>query len=110
MIKIPIRGIFSILLASMLFILPASAVSTPVAAFASNATSGTAPLAVLFIDESTNSPASWLWSFGDGSTSSTESPSHTYTSVGTYTVTLTATNAAGQQHDHEDRVYYGQQI
>ena len=95
MIKIPHLGIFSILLVSMLFVLPASAVSTPVAAFASNATSGTAPLAVLFIDESTNSPASWLWSFGDGSTSSTESPSHTYTSVGTYTVTLTATNAAG---------------
>ncbi len=95
MIKIPLREVFSLLLASMLFILPVSAVSTPVAAFASNATSGTAPLAVLFIDESTNSPTSWLWSFGDGSTSATESPSHTYTSVGTYTVTLTATNAAG---------------
>ncbi|MGD1004582.1 MAG: PKD domain-containing protein [Methanoregulaceae archaeon] len=93
--KIPLRVCFSILLASMLVILPASAVSTPVAAFVSNAMAGTAPLTVLFIDQSTNAPTLWLWSFGDGNTSTIESPSHTYTVAGTYTVTLTATNSAG---------------
>ena len=97
--NIPLLVGFSLLLASMLFILPAAAVSTPVAAFASNATSGTAPFNVLFIDESTNSPTSWMWSFGDGSTSTTESPSHTYSGAGTYTVTLTATNSAGSNTD-----------
>jgi len=85
----------SILLASLLFILPVSAVTTPVAAFVSNVTSGTAPLEVLFVDESTNTPTSWVWLFGDGGISIIESPSHTYTSAGTYTVTLTATNSAG---------------
>ena len=87
-------GLF-IFLAGMALVLPASAASMPVAAFVSNATSGTTPFGVLFIDESTNTPISWLWSFGDGSTSTVQAPTHTYTSAGTYTVTLTATNAAG---------------
>ena len=91
---IPVAGLL-FLLAGMALVLPASAASTPAAAFVSNATSGTAPLSVLFIDESTNTPTSWMWSFGDGSTSIAQSPSHTYTSTGTYTVTLTATNTAG---------------
>ncbi len=37
----------------------------PVADFTANRTSGTAPLAVLFTDSSTNSPTSWSWNFGD---------------------------------------------
>ena len=98
--KISLLVGLSLLLATLVFILPVSATSTPVAAFVSNATTGIAPFNVLFIDESTNSPTSWMWSFGDGSTSTTESPSHTYTTAGTYTVTLTATNAAGGQHGH----------
>jgi PKD repeat protein len=50
---------------------------------------------VQFIDSSTNTPTSWVWSFGDGNTSTLENPSHTYVSAGSYTVTLTATNAGG---------------
>ena len=65
------------------------------ALFKSTVTSGYEPLTVQFVDASTNSPNSWVWSFGDGSTSTLQNPSHTYTSAGTYAVTLTATNAMG---------------
>ncbi|MFA6364015.1 PKD domain-containing protein [Methanoregula sp.] len=79
----------------MVLILPVSAVSTPEADFVSNLTDGTAPFGVLFIDESSNTPTTWLWSFGDGSTSTLKNPTHTYKTAGTYSVTLTATNSAG---------------
>jgi len=68
----------------------------PVAAFSATPTSGTVPLTVQFTDASTNSPASWEWSFGDGiGTSTLQNPSYTYLTAGTYSVTLTAANAAG---------------
>ena len=69
--------------------------SAPVTSFVSNATSGTVPLSVQFVDLSTNSPASWIWSFGDGGTSTLPNPVHTYSTAGTYTVTLTTTNGGG---------------
>ncbi|MFA5416321.1 MAG: PKD domain-containing protein, partial [Methanoregula sp.] len=71
----------------------------PVTAFIASTTSGSAPLAVQFTDQSTGYPTSWYWEFGDGSTSTAQNPSHTYASSGsattTYTVNLTATNAVG---------------
>ncbi|WP_305891097.1 PGF-pre-PGF domain-containing protein [Methanolobus chelungpuianus] len=67
----------------------------PVANFTASATSGTAPFAVTFTDNSTNTPTLWAWNFGDGATSSVQNPSHTYTSAGTYTVSLNALNAGG---------------
>jgi PKD repeat protein len=70
----------------------------PVAAFTASPTSGTAPLTVQFTDQSSGSPTSWLWSFGDGTTSTAQNPSHSYNAVGTYTVTLTATNAGGSSN------------
>ena len=81
-----------------------TAPSGPVAAFSANVTSGTAPLGVLFTDESTNSPTSWSWTFGDTGTSTVQNPTHTYTSAGNYTVTLTATNAYGS--DIENKTAY----
>jgi PKD repeat protein len=75
----------------------------PVAQFVGNPTSGAAPLAVAFTDQSTNSPTSWSWVFGDGSTSTAQNPSHTY-AAGTYTVTLTATNQYGS--DGETKTNY----
>lgn len=69
--------------------------AAPVAAFSGTPTSGYAPLTVQFTDESTNSPTSWSWDFGDGGTSGDQNPSHIYTSAGTFTVSLTATNADG---------------
>ncbi|MFA5414772.1 MAG: PKD domain-containing protein, partial [Methanoregula sp.] len=71
--------------------------SAPVVDFSGTPLSGTRPLTVRFTDNSTNSPISWLWSFGDGdSTNATvQSPVHQYASAGTYSVTLNATNAGG---------------
>ncbi len=71
------------------------ATSVPVVSFMANITSGIVPLSVQFLDSSTNSPSSWVWSFGDGGTSTSPEPIHTYTTQGLYTVTLTATNSAG---------------
>lgn len=48
-----------------------------------------------FIDNSTGSPTSWLWDFGDGATSTAQNPNHKYTREGGYTVTLTVKNAIG---------------
>ena len=76
----------------------------PVASFASSVTSGTAPLTVQFVDSTTNSPTSWIWSFGDGNLSTIQNPSHTYMTSDTYTVTLIATNAAGS--DTQTRTNY----
>ena len=71
------------------------AASVPVVSFVTNITSGSPPLSVQFLDTSTNSPSSWVWSFGDGGTSASPNPVHTYTTQGSYTVTLTDTNSAG---------------
>ena len=72
-----------------------SSVTQPMAAFSADILSGTAPLTVQFTDESSNTPASWSWNFGDGESGTDQNPSHIYTTTGTYTVSLTATNAAG---------------
>lgn len=50
---------------------------------------------VQFIDQSNNTPTSWLWNFGDGTTSSYQNPYHQYLSAWVYTVTLTVTNPYG---------------
>ena len=68
---------------------------SPLADFSANQTSGIAPLAVLFTDNSTNTPTSWNWSFGDGNYSTLQNPVHTYAFTGTFTVSLNATNSAG---------------
>jgi PKD repeat protein len=78
--------------------------SSPVAGFAADTVSGTVPLTVTFTDQSTNTPTSWAWTFGDGGTSDQQNPSHQYTTAGTYTVTLTATNSAGS--DDETKTNY----
>jgi len=56
---------------------------------------GSAPLPVSFFDDSTGSPASWNWTFGDGGTSTEKKPVHTYTTIGTYDVSLNVSNAWG---------------
>jgi PKD repeat protein len=75
----------------------------PTANFSANVLSGTAPLAVQFVDASTNSPTSWAWNFGDGATSTAQNPSHTYSAVGQYNVTLTATNANGSDGETKNQ-------
>ncbi|NIM51497.1 MAG: PKD domain-containing protein, partial [Gemmatimonadales bacterium] len=59
---------------------------------------------VSFTDQSTNSPTSWDWDFGDTGTDTVQNPSHTYTSAGDYTVSLTVTNPYGQ--DTETKTDY----
>ncbi len=49
----------------------------PVAAFTGTPTSGDYPLDVQFTDQSSNSPTSWSWTFGDGGTSTAQNPAHT---------------------------------
>jgi len=70
-------------------------VNVVVAGFSSNITGGTAPLAVIFTDESKSNPTTWLWEFGDGSNSTEQNPSHSYKNMGLYDVSLTATNKDG---------------
>jgi len=93
-------AVWFILIAIVFILLPVTAdMAPPFAAFTSNMTSGPVPLAVQFVDASSNSPAAWTWTFGDGGSSPLQNPSHMYTTPGTYTVTLTATNAAGSNTD-----------
>ncbi len=67
----------------------------PTAAFSGTPVSGDYPLTVQFTDQSSGSPTSWDWSFGDGGISTAQSPGHVYTAAGSYSVTLTVTNADG---------------
>jgi gliding motility-associated-like protein len=59
------------------------------AAFTANPTSGIAPLAVNFTNQ-TQGAISYSWIFGDGNSSTSLNPSNTFTTNGTYTVILTA--------------------
>jgi PKD repeat protein len=58
------------------------------AGFTANTTSGQVPLTVRFDDESTGSPASWTWDFGDGAVSTEQNPLHTYSEPGVFNVSL----------------------
>ena len=48
-----------------------------------------------FYDNSTGSPNSWTWNFGDGTTGTGQYPVHAYHRPGTYIPSLTITNALG---------------
>jgi PKD repeat protein len=69
------------------------------AAFSGTPTSGPAPLTVQFTDESTGTPTSWAWDFGDTNTSTDQHPEHEYTAPGTYDVELEVTNAGGSDDE-----------
>ena len=71
--------------------------STPIAAFTSDVRNGTAPLLIIFEDQSTGrGPLTYAWDFtNDGVIDSTiQSPSFTYLIAGTYSVNLTVTDAS----------------
>lgn len=49
---------------------------------------------IVFNDQSTNNPTTWLWDFDDnGNTSSLQDPTYTFSQNRNYTVCLTATNS-----------------
>jgi PKD repeat protein len=91
----PVFWVFLVLVSGVILTSPVMGAAVPVASFISNATTGTVPFTVQFMDTSVNTPISWTWLFGDGGISSLQNPTHTYTTAGTYTVTLIATNTAG---------------
>jgi PKD repeat protein len=67
----------------------------PVADFTASNISGDSPLLVRFTDNSTGSPTSWNWSFGDGEYSTEQDPLHTFIVAGTYNVSLTVGDENG---------------
>jgi PKD repeat protein len=73
----------------------------PIVKFTANISTGQAPLAVKFTDQSTGTSLKrWNWSFGDGNwlnttISSQKSVVHTYKTPGNYTARLTVCNAIG---------------
>lgn len=69
-------------------------ISSPIASFIANPTSGCQPLVVSFVNTGTSGITS-LWEFGDGQTSSVQNPTHTYTNAGSYTVKLTLSTGGG---------------
>lgn len=89
----------------MLFLLSISVHAQQLKAdFTPSKTSDCESLITRFNDNSTGSPVSWQWDFGNGSTSTQQSPSASYTNAGTYKVTLTVKNAAGATHTAEKTV------
>ncbi len=52
-------------------------------------------LAVVFTDNSTNTPGTWFWDFGDGNFSTEQHPTHIFAAPGAYNVCLTAGNNCG---------------
>lgn len=67
----------------------------PVANFSAAPTQAEVNQPVQFTDQSTNTPTSWLWDFGDGGTSMEQNPEHIYDTAGSYTVSLKASNSYG---------------
>jgi PKD repeat protein len=65
------------------------------ASFTATPSSGTPPLVVQFMDQSTGYPVSYNWEFGDTQSSTAKNPTHVYNNVGSYTVTLIVTNSTG---------------
>ncbi len=50
---------------------------------------------ISFTDQTTGSPVSWSWNFGDGGTSTSQNPAHTFTTAGIYQVRLITANSNG---------------
>lgn len=67
----------------------------PDANFSATPTTTSCSGTVQFTDQSTDSPTSWLWNFGNGITSTLQNPLYTYPAAGTYTVMLRVSNAVG---------------
>jgi len=72
---------------------PTPTPAVPSGSFAAYPESGTAPLAVQFLDY-TASGRTWSWDFGDGGVSDQQYPVHVYNRSGLYTVSVTVTDWA----------------
>jgi hypothetical protein len=67
----------------------------PIAAFTQDRASGTVPLTVRFINQSSGQITGYNWNFGDNTSSVEVNPLHTYNTPGLYTVTLTVNGPGG---------------
>ena len=75
-------------------------VGPPFALYATDTTSGCAPLTVQFTDQSISADPSnpivdWQWDFGDGTTFSGQNPPAHVFGIGTYDISLTVTTQSG---------------
>ncbi len=70
--------------------------------FSASITQGCSPLTVNFQDNSTGSPTSWFWDFGNGITSTSQNPTVTYTLYGNYTVRLIVGNSTEEAYKVND--------
>ena len=71
----------------------------PVADFSPSRTTGTYPLSITFLNESTGNISGYEWNFGDGTTSTETHPTHVYNTAGTFTVSLTTSGPGGTVTD-----------
>ena len=77
-------------------IVSAVVAAPPVAAFTPSQTSICENDCINFTDNSTNTPTTWAWDFGNTQTSAVQNPTNIcYATAGVYTVSLTVTNANG---------------
>lgn len=67
----------------------------PTVAFSANSYSVLIGETVTFTDQSTGTPTSWNWNFGDGFTSTQQNCTHSYSTADTFDVILKAGNAKG---------------
>lgn len=80
----------------------------PNALFTASETTGYAPLAVSFTDDSTGFPTSWSWDFGDGTSSAQKNPTHTYPLPGSYMVRLSVTGPGGTSTSYPQLIQVSQ--
>lgn len=66
---------------------------SPKAEFTADSLFGEPPFQVQFTDQSTNSPTTFYWDFGDGNFSADQNPIHVYINEGVYNVSLKVSNA-----------------
>ena len=79
----------------MVSVTTATPAAPPVSAsFAISPSTAAVRANVAFTDQSTGSPTSWQWNFGDGSSSNVQNPTHAYATQGSYGVSLTVANAS----------------
>ncbi|MBN4049651.1 PKD domain-containing protein, partial [Bacteroidales bacterium AH-315-N07] len=62
--------------------------------FAADNKTGCLPLIINFTDQSTGSPTSWYWDFGNGNSSTKQNPSANYIKAGVFSITLIASNSS----------------
>ncbi len=81
-----------------------SSAETPVASFSLDGNNVPLNQAILFTDQSTNTPTAWTWDFGDGGFAFEQNPSHVFNEPGEYTVSLIASNCSGESEVYSETI------